>query len=253
MNVEYGIDEEPLLRPIVKSAEVSGESDTTLYYFDYQMIGRGEDTYLNNLVSPEKSYYPIWVIPEPVDNRNADIIFAQFIPTGYLPNEHENYPVIRGHPDSSVVMLIPCEVNPDAQDGDQTYVWPRNDETGSDFRVNMFSDSTGLFFIAPELFRGTFIVGEPLLPGKHTIRYEFKYDGGEGFGNGGNGTLFVDGKKVAEGRIDRTMGIRISLDETFDVGADAGEPVSEDYHVPYNFPGTLKRVDVHLGEAALLN
>jgi arylsulfatase len=99
----------------------------------------------------------------------------------------------------------------------------------------------------------TFIVGEPLSPGKHTIRYEFKYDGGPGFGKGGDGTLFVDGKKVAEGRIDRTMGIRISLDETFDVGADAGEPVSEDYHVPFEFEGTLTRVDVHLGDAALSN
>ena len=94
----------------------------------------------------------------------------------------------------------------------------------------------------------TFIVGDTLPPGTHTIRYEFDYDGGSGFGNGGTGTLFVNGDQVAQERIDRTMGIRISLDETFDVGADAGEPVSEDYKVPFDFQGTLKRVDVKLGE-----
>ena len=55
-------------------------------------------------------------------------------------------------------------------------------------------------------------------------------------------------KKVAEERIDRTMGIRISLDETFDVGADAGEPVSEDYRVPFDFQGTLTKVVVNLGK-----
>ena len=88
----------------------------------------------------------------------------------------------------------------------------------------------------------------------YTIRYEFDYDDGhQGFGGGGTGTLFVNGKKVAEEQIDRTMGIRISLDETFDVGADAGEPVSEDYKVPFEFEGTLNKVEVHLGNDALSN
>ncbi len=89
------------------------------------------------------------------------------------------------------------------------------------------------------------IKGKPLKPGKHTIRYEFDYDGG-GAGKGGEGTLYVNGKKVAKGRIDRTMGYRISLDETFDIGSDAGEPVSEDYHVPFDFQGTLSKVTVEL-------
>jgi arylsulfatase len=87
--------------------------------------------------------------------------------------------------------------------------------------------------------------GKKLSPGKHTIRYEFNYDGG-GPGKGGDGTLYVDDQKVAEGRIDRTMGFRISLDETFDIGADAGEPVSEDYSVPFDFQGELEKVVVQL-------
>ena len=61
---------------------------------------------------------------------------------------------------------------------------------------------------------------------------------------GGTGTLTVDGKQVGTARIARTMGFRISLDETFDVGEDAGEPVSEDYRVPFRFAGTLNRVQV---------
>ena len=72
---------------------------------------------------------------------------------------------------------------------------------------------------------------------------------GGGLGKGGNGRLLVDGRQVAKGRIDRTMGFRISLDETFDIGADAGEPVSEDYRVPFDFQGDLKKVEVKLAKA----
>ena len=49
---------------------------------------------------------------------------------------------------------------------------------------------------------------KPLPDGKATIRYEFAYDGG-GLGKGGTGTIFVNGEKVAEGRIDRTQAIRL--------------------------------------------
>lgn len=84
---------------------------------------------------------------------------------------------------------------------------------------------------------------QKLTPGKHTIRYEFEYEGG-GPGKGGTGTLFVDDEQVASGKIVRTMGFRISLDETFDVGSDAGEPVSEDYRVPFDFKGRLDKVVV---------
>lgn len=43
------------------------------------------------------------------------------------------------------------------------------------------------------------------------------------------------------------MGYRISLDETFDIGMDAGEPVSEEYQVPFDFSDTIDRVVVKLG------
>ena len=82
---------------------------------------------------------------------------------------------------------------------------------------------------------------EALAPGKHTVVFDFKYDGG-GIGKGGTGTLSVDGKKVAQGRIDRTMPIRFSLDETFDVGEDTGTPVNLDYDVPFKFMGTIDKL-----------
>jgi arylsulfatase len=56
----------------------------------------------------------------------------------------------------------------------------------------------------------------------------------------------VDGKQVAQGRIDRTMPVRFSFDETFDVGADTGTPVSADYDVPFTFTGTIDKVTVEL-------
>ena len=88
---------------------------------------------------------------------------------------------------------------------------------------------------------------DALAPGKHTVVFEFKYDGG-GVGRGGIGKLIVDGNQVAEGRIEATMPYRFSGDETFDVGEDTGTPVSEDYDVPFKFNGKIEKVVVNLGD-----
>ena len=87
----------------------------------------------------------------------------------------------------------------------------------------------------------------PIAAGDHTVRFSFKYDGG-GIGKGGDGTLFIDGKQVAQGRIERTIPVRFSLDETFDIGEDTGTPVIETYvdKMPFRFTGTLKKVVVVL-------
>ncbi len=91
---------------------------------------------------------------------------------------------------------------------------------------------------------------DKLPPGKHSIVLTFKYEGG-GIGKGGLATLSVDGKKVAEQKLARTIPFRVSADETLDIGEDTGTPVSEDYHVPFKFTGTLNKVVINLGEAAL--
>jgi arylsulfatase len=73
----------------------------------------------------------------------------------------------------------------------------------------------------------TSIAGTARLPaGKATLQFVFDYDGG-GPGKGGQGTLFVNGQKVAEGRIPRTQPGLFSADETADVGIDLGTPVVE--------------------------
>ena len=92
------------------------------------------------------------------------------------------------------------------------------------------------------------VVGpDKLSAGKHTIVVNFKYDGG-GPGKGGLATLSVDGKKVADGKFARTIPFRISADETLDIGEDTGTPVSEDYHVPFKFTGTIGKVVILLGD-----
>jgi arylsulfatase len=84
-----------------------------------------------------------------------------------------------------------------------------------------------------------------LAPGKHTIKVDFAYDGGE-LGKGGTATLAVDGTAVAKGRIEKTVPIRISLDEGLDVGEDTGTPVNLSYDVPFKFTGKIDKVTVEL-------
>jgi arylsulfatase len=92
---------------------------------------------------------------------------------------------------------------------------------------------------------------EALPAGKATIRYEFAYDGG-GMGKGGTGTILVNGKKVAEGRIDRTQGNFFSADEGADVGLDGETPVTDDYKEGDNkFTGEIKKVVIQLGKSGL--
>jgi arylsulfatase len=83
--------------------------------------------------------------------------------------------------------------------------------------------------------------------GKVTLRYEFTYDGG-GAGRGGIGRLFINGKPVGEGRIERTLPFRLSLSESFDVGEDTGTPMTESYQTPFRFSGTIHQVRVDLGK-----
>jgi len=86
-----------------------------------------------------------------------------------------------------------------------------------------------------------------LAPGKHVIRVVFDYAGG-GIGKAATAKLLLNEKQVAEGSIPRTIGVRFSLDETFDIGEDTGTPVLEDYaeKMPFRFTGTFERFTVVL-------
>jgi hypothetical protein len=81
---------------------------------------------------------------------------------------------------------------------------------------------------------------------KNVITVDFNDDGG-GLGKGANMILSVDGKQVAKGRIERTVYLRFSLDETWDVGEDTGTPVEFNvYDVPFKFNGQLNKLTVDL-------
>ena len=88
---------------------------------------------------------------------------------------------------------------------------------------------------------------QALAPGKHTISFDFKYDG-PGFGKGGTGVLSVDGKEVARRTVPHTVPFIFGVDESFDVGSDTGTPVDDkDYRVPFAFNGTLHKLTFKLG------
>ena len=65
-----------------------------------------------------------------------------------------------------------------------------------------------------------------LAPGKHTVVFDFKYDG-PGFGKGGSGVLSVDGKEVASRTIPHTIPFVETIYETFDVGVDTRTGVDD--------------------------
>ena len=81
-----------------------------------------------------------------------------------------------------------------------------------------------------------------LSPGKHTIVYDFKYDGG-GAGKGGVGIITVDGAKAGEGRIDKTQRSIFSVDDLADVGTDDGTPVTN-YGASAHFSGKVDKVKI---------
>jgi len=94
-----------------------------------------------------------------------------------------------------------------------------------------------------------------LTPGKHTLEYDFKYDGlgfatlafnsVSGVGRPGTGTLKVDGKVVATQTLDRTIPLLGPIDETFDIGSDTGSPIDDqDYQVPFNFTGKIDKLTI---------
>lgn len=86
----------------------------------------------------------------------------------------------------------------------------------------------------------------PLPPGLATLVLEFEYDGG-GYARGADLVLKVDGKRVAKGRIERSIPAIFSIDETFDVGTDSGSPAGH-YPANFDFTGTIEEVRIAAGQ-----
>ena len=87
--------------------------------------------------------------------------------------------------------------------------------------------------------------------GLHQVRMEFTYDGG-GLGKGGVVALYIDGRKVAEGRVERTVAMVFSADETTDIGYEAGSHVAPDYPTQGGrFNGQVNWVEIDVDKEAL--
>jgi len=89
-----------------------------------------------------------------------------------------------------------------------------------------------------------------LSAGKHTIEFNFKYDG-PGLAKGGTGVLSVDGKEVDRKTIAHTIPFLLPADESFDIGLDTRTPVDFTYEVPFRFTGTIDKLTFNLGPSQL--
>ena len=72
-----------------------------------------------------------------------------------------------------------------------------------------------------------------------------------GIGQGGVGVLRVDCKEVARPKIEHTIPLVTQWDENFDIGADTGTPVSNDYQVPFKFIGKLTKLTLNINRPKL--
>lgn len=91
----------------------------------------------------------------------------------------------------------------------------------------------------------------PLAAGKHTLVFDFKYDG-PGLGKGGTGVLTIDGKEIAKKAIPHTTPVIMNLGETLDIGSDTRSGVDDnDYKLPFRFNGKIGKVTIKLGPEQL--
>ena len=104
--------------------------------------------------------------------------------------------------------------------------------------------------------------GPALAPGRHTLEFQFDYDGLgfgtlafnslSGIGQGGTGVLRVDGKDVATSKLPHTLPLILQWDESMDIGSDTGTPVDDqDYQTPFAFDGQLKKLTISIDRPKL--
>ena len=104
--------------------------------------------------------------------------------------------------------------------------------------------------------------GPELAPGRHTVEFDFKYDGlgvgtlafnnMSGLGRPGTGTLKVDGKAVQTITMPRTLPMILQWDESFDIGSDTLTGVNDaDYKPPFTFTGKLNKLTIKVDRPKL--
>lgn len=94
------------------------------------------------------------------------------------------------------------------------------------------------------------LAGSPLAPGKHTIVFDFKYDG-PGLGKGGTGVLSVDSRELSKQKVEHTIPFLMALDESLDIGMDTRTPVDSSYKLPFRFTGRIDKLTYKIGPEQL--
>ncbi len=89
-----------------------------------------------------------------------------------------------------------------------------------------------------------------LAPGKHTLVFDFKYDG-PGPAKGGTGVFTVDGKELVSKTMEHTIPLIMTIDETFDVGIDTRTGIDDSYALPFRFTGSIDKLTIKLGPSQL--
>ncbi len=97
---------------------------------------------------------------------------------------------------------------------------------------------------------GDDVFGKALKPGKHTLVFDFKYNG-PGPGKGGTGVFSVDGKELARKTLEHTIPLIMTIDENFDIGVDSGTGVDDSYQLPFRFTGTIDKLTYKLGPSQM--
>ncbi len=103
---------------------------------------------------------------------------------------------------------------------------------------------------------------DPLSPGKHSIEFDFKYDGlgvgtlaynsMSGLARGGTGTLKVDGKVVQTQKMEKTLPMILQWDEAFDIGSDTLTGVNDDdYKPPFALTAKLEKLTIKIDRPQL--
>jgi len=103
---------------------------------------------------------------------------------------------------------------------------------------------------------------EALSPGKHTVVFDFKYDGlgvgtlayndMSGLGRPGTGTLSVDGKVVDTKKMEKTVPIILQWDESMDIGSDTETGVNDaDYKPPFTLTAQLDKLTINIDRPEL--
>ena len=103
---------------------------------------------------------------------------------------------------------------------------------------------------------------ETLTPGRHTVEFDFKYEGlgagtlafndFSGLGRPGVGTLKVDGKVVDTKTMPKTIPLILQWDEAFDIGSDTLTGVNDaDYKPPFAFTGKLNKLTIRVDRPQL--